>query len=139
MIEFRDENIRQKLLNAVQFNADGLVCAVAQDHESNEILMVAWMNREALDETLRDGQVVYFSRSRQALWRKGESSGQTQQLVDIRIDCDKDAVLLGILQTGVACHTGRRSCFSWAPLATCDWEAVEPVEIDPDALYGGNK
>ncbi|MEL0321847.1 MAG: phosphoribosyl-AMP cyclohydrolase [Gammaproteobacteria bacterium] len=139
MIEFKDENARQKLLNAVQFNADGLVCAIAQDHESKEILMVAWMNREALDETLREGQVVYFSRSRQALWRKGESSGQTQQLVDIRIDCDKDAVLLGILQTGVACHTGRRSCFSWAPLATGDWEAVEPVEIDPDALYGGNK
>jgi len=81
MIEFKDENARQKLLNAVQFNADGLVCAIAQDHESKEILMVAWMNREALDETLREGQVVYFSRSRQALWRKGESSGQTQQLV----------------------------------------------------------
>jgi phosphoribosyl-AMP cyclohydrolase len=139
MIEFRDENIRQKLLNAVQFNADGLVCAIAQDHESKEILMVAWMNREALDETLREGQVVYFSRSRQALWRKGESSGQTQQLVDIRIDCDKDAVLLGILQTGVACHTGRRSCFSWAPTMDGDWEPVEPVEIDPSTLYGGNQ
>ncbi len=139
MIEFKDENARQQLLNAVRFNADGLVCAIAQDHESKEILMVAWMNREALDETLREGQVVYYSRSRQALWRKGESSGQTQQLVDIRIDCDKDAVLLGILQTGVACHTGRRSCFSWAPLTTGDWEAVEPVEIDPNTLYGGNK
>ena len=138
MIEFKDENTRQRLLDAVRFNADGLVCAIAQDHDSKEILMVAWMNREALDETLNTGQVVYYSRSRQALWRKGESSGQTQQLVDIRIDCDKDAVLLGILQTGVACHTGRQSCFSWAPIETGDWEAVEPVEIDPNTLYGGN-
>jgi phosphoribosyl-AMP cyclohydrolase len=138
MIEFKDENARQQLLDAVRFNADGLVCAIAQDHQSKEILMVAWMNRESLDETLRKGQVVYYSRSRQALWRKGESSGQTQQLVDIRIDCDKDALLLGILQTGVACHTGRRSCFSWAPTTTGDWEAVEPVEIDPNTLYGGN-
>jgi phosphoribosyl-AMP cyclohydrolase len=139
MIEFKDEKARQQLLNAVRFNADGLVCAIAQDHESKDILMVAWMNREALDETLREGRVVYYSRSRQSLWRKGESSGQTQQLVDIRIDCDKDAVLLGILQTGVACHTGRRSCFSWAPKTTGDWEAVEPVEIDPNTLYGGNQ
>ena len=139
MIQFKDENARQQLLNAVRFNADGLVCAIAQDQESKDILMVAWMNREALDETLREGQVVYYSRSRQALWRKGESSGQIQQLVDIRIDCDKDAVLLGILQTGVACHTGRRSCFSWAPTMPGDWEAVEPVEIDPNTLYGGNK
>jgi phosphoribosyl-AMP cyclohydrolase len=138
MIEFKDENVRQQLLDAVRFNADGLVCAIAQDHQSKEILMVAWMNRESLDETLRKGQVVYYSRSRQALWRKGESSGQTQQLVDIRIDCDRDAVLLGILQTGVACHTGRRSCFSWAPTTTGGWEAVEPVEIDPNTLYGGN-
>jgi phosphoribosyl-AMP cyclohydrolase len=139
MIEFKDENARQQLLNAVRFNADGLVCAIAQDHESKDILMVAWMNREALDETLREGQVVYYSRSRKTLWRKGESSGQTQQLVDIRIDCDKDAVLLGILQTGVACHTGRRSCFSWAPTMDGDWEPVETVEIDPSTLYGGNQ
>lgn len=137
MIEFKDENARQQLLDAVRFNADGLVCAIAQDHQSKEILMVAWMNRESLDETLRKGQVVYYSRSRQSLWLKGESSGQTQQLVDIRIDCDKDAVLLGILQTGVACHTGRRSCFAWAPTTTGDWEAIEPVKIDPNTLYGG--
>ena len=97
--------------------------------------MVAWMNREALDETLKSGKVVYYSRSRQALWRKGESSGQTQQLVDLRIDCDKDAILLGILQTGVACHTGRASCFSWAPTDYGHWEAVEPVLIEPKTLY----
>jgi phosphoribosyl-AMP cyclohydrolase len=138
MIEIKNENARQQLLDAVRFNADGLVCAIAQDHQSKEILMVAWMNRESLDETLRKGQVVYYSRSRQSLWLKGESSGQTQQLVDIRIDCDKDALLLGILQTGVACHTGRRSCFAWAPTTTGDWEAIEPVKIDPNTLYGGN-
>ncbi|HAB78625.1 MAG TPA: phosphoribosyl-AMP cyclohydrolase, partial [Gammaproteobacteria bacterium] len=98
MMEFKDEFTRKQLLDAVNFNADGLICAIAQDHSTKNILMVAWMNREALDETLKSGQVVYYSRSRQALWRKGESSGQTQQLVDLRIDCDKDAILLGILQ-----------------------------------------
>ena len=138
MIEIKEENTRLRLLDAVNFNADGLVCAVAQDHQSKEVLMVAWMNREALNETLHRGQVVYYSRSRGNLWRKGESSGQTQQLVDIRIDCDKDTVLLGILQTGVACHTGRRSCLSWSPGSDGEWEAVEPVEVDPKTLYGGN-
>ncbi|MDG1157182.1 MAG: phosphoribosyl-AMP cyclohydrolase, partial [Litorivicinaceae bacterium] len=103
-MEFKDEFTREQLLNAVNFNADGLICAITQDHSTKNILMVAWMNREALNETLKSGQVVYYSRSRQALWRKGESSGQTQQLVDLRIDCDKDAIVLGILQTGVACH-----------------------------------
>ena len=106
-MEFKDEFTREQLLDALNFNADGLICAIAQDHSTKNILMVAWMNREALDETLKSGQVVYYSRSRQALWRKGESSGQTQQLVDLRIDCDKDAVLLGILQTGVASYGAR--------------------------------
>jgi len=136
MMEFKDEFTRKQLLDAVNFNANGLICAIAQDHSTKNILMVAWMNREALDETLKSGQVVYYSRSRQELWRKGESSGQTQQLVDLRIDCDKDAVLLGILQTGVACHTGRASCFSWAPTENGHWEAVEPVLIAPKTLYG---
>jgi phosphoribosyl-AMP cyclohydrolase len=100
--------------------------------------MLAWMNRDALNETLKTGQVVYYSRSRQCLWRKGESSGQTQQLKTIRMDCDKDALVLGILQQGVACHTGRRSCFSWAPVAGT-WTAVEAVETDPASLYGEKK
>ena len=138
MIKIKDENTRRQLLDAVNFNADGLVCAVAQDQQSKEVLMVAWMDREALNETLHQGQVVYYSRSRGKLWRKGESSGQTQQLVDIRIDCDKDTVLLGILQTGAACHTGRRSCFSWSSESTGEWEAVEPVEVDPKTLYGSD-
>lgn len=129
-MEFKDKFTREQLLDAVHFNADGLICAIAQDHSTKNVVMVAWMNREALDETLKTGQLVYYSRSRQALWRKGESSGQTQQLVDLRIDCDKDAVLLGILQAGVACHTGRASCFSWAPTENGHWEAVEPVLIE---------
>ena len=134
-MEFNDEFTREQLLDAVSFNAEGLICAIAQDNSTRNIVMVAWMNREALDETLKSGKVVYYSRSRQALWRKGESSGQTQQLVDLRIDCDKDAILLGILQTGVACHTGRASCFSWAPTDYGHWEAVEPVLIEPKTLY----
>ena len=138
MIKIKDENTRRQLLDAVNFNADGLVCAVAQDQQSKEVLMVAWMDREALNKTLHQGQVIYYSRSRGKLWRKGESSGQTQQLVDIRIDCDKDTVLLGVLQTGVACHTGRRSCFSWSLESNGEWEAVEPVEVDPKTLYGGD-
>jgi phosphoribosyl-AMP cyclohydrolase len=135
-MDFKDEFIREQMLNAVNFNADGLICAVAQDHSTKHLLMVAWMNREALDETLKSGQVVYYSRSRQTLWRKGESSGHTQELVDLRIDCDKDTILLGILQTGVACHTGRASCFSWAPTENGHWEAVEPALIEPKMLYG---
>ena len=135
-MEFKDKFTREQLLDAVHFNADGLICAIAQDHSTKNVVMVAWMNREALDETLKTGQLVYYSRSRQALWRKGESSGQTQQLVDLRIDCDKDAVLLGILQAGVACHTGRASCFSWAPTENGHWEAVEPVLTEPKTLYG---
>ena len=102
MIELESEGATQKLLDIVQFDGDGLICAIAQDCQSKEVLMVAWMNRAALEETLHSGEVVYYSRSRQVLWRKGESSGQTQKLINIRIDCDKDALLLGILQTGVA-------------------------------------
>ena len=139
MIKLEGEAATRKLLNIVQFDGDGLICAIAQDYQSKEVLMVAWMNRAALEETLHSGVVVYYSRSRQVLWRKGESSGQTQKLVDIRIDCDKDALLLSILQTGVACHTGRRSCFSWAPTSDGTWQAVESVIIDPDILYGGDK
>ena len=137
-MRIQDDNERQQLLDAVAFNQEGLIAAIAQDVESQAVLMMAWMNREALDETLKTGQVVYFSRSRECLWRKGESSGQTQQLKAIRIDCDKDALVLGILQEGVACHTGRRSCFSWAPDAG-SWQAVEPVVTDPESLYGENK
>ena len=138
-MEIKEKNHRTRLLNKVCFNADGLICAIAQDHITKTILMVAWMNREALDQTLETGNVVYYSRSRRALWRKGETSGQTQELIDMRIDCDRDAILLDVLQEGVACHTGRKSCFSWAPGSDGAWEPVEPVEIDPDVLYRGDQ
>ena len=121
-------------LAEIAFNGDGLVPAIAQQHDNGEVLMMAWMNAEAVAESLRTGRVCYFSRSRQALWRKGESSGQTQRLVDFRLDCDGDTVLLAVDQTGVACHTGRRRCFY--RLAKDDGLAiVEDVQIEPKELY----
>jgi phosphoribosyl-AMP cyclohydrolase len=98
-------------LQAVAFNSDGLVPAVAQDHTSGAVLMLAWMNRESLARTLETGQVTYWSRSRQALWRKGETSGHTQRLIEAWLDCDGDALLLKVEQTGAACHTGSPVCF----------------------------
>lgn len=126
----------ERLLAALRFDAQGLVAAVAQQHETGEVLMLAWMNRAAVAETLATGRATYFSRSRQALWRKGDTSGQVQRLVDLRLDCDGDAVLLLVDQTGVACHTGRRSCFSWG-LHDGQVAAVAPVLADPAALYPG--
>ncbi|MBT2371526.1 phosphoribosyl-AMP cyclohydrolase [Pseudomonas fluorescens] len=99
------------VLDALPWNSDGLIAAIAQQHGSGEVLMLAWMNRQALNETLATGQVCYWSRSRQQLWRKGETSGHRQQLVEARLDCDGDAVLLIVNQQGPACHTGRPSCF----------------------------
>src|SRR5580693_3309585 len=99
------------LLPALKFDRDGLVAAVAQQHDSGEVLMLAWMNRDAVAETLATGRVCYWSRSRQSLWRKGETSGHVQHLVELRVDCDGDAVLLLVEQTGPACHTGEHSCF----------------------------
>lgn len=94
-----------------KFNAEGLIAAIAQDAQSGQVLMLAWMNEDALRATLHTGRATYWSRSRQALWVKGETSGHTQEVVEIRIDCDQDAVLLKVRQTGGACHTGRSSCF----------------------------
>ena len=99
------------VLAALNFDANGLVAAVTQQHDTGEVLMLAWMNRDAVLETLATGRVCYWSRSRQALWRKGESSGHVQRLIELRVDCDGDAVLLRVDQTGAACHTGQRSCF----------------------------
>jgi phosphoribosyl-AMP cyclohydrolase len=98
-------------LDAICFNDKGLVPAIAQQHDSGEVLMMAWMDREAVAETMRTGRVCYWSRSRKALWRKGETSGHIQNLVDLRIDCDGDTLLLVVDQTGAACHTGRHNCF----------------------------
>ncbi|MEP1144750.1 MAG: phosphoribosyl-AMP cyclohydrolase [Henriciella sp.] len=94
-----------------KFNSDGLIAAIAQDAETNEILMLAWMNSEALSATLKSGRATYWSRSRQELWVKGETSGHTQAVVDVKVDCDQDAILLRVNQKGGACHTGRPSCF----------------------------
>ncbi len=124
------------LEQAVTFDAAGLVPAIAQQHDSGETLMLAWMNREALAETLATGRVCYWSRSRQALWRKGERSGQVQRLVELRVDCDGDTLLLRVAQTGVACHTGRRSCFYRALREDGGLEEILLVEVDPAALYG---
>lgn len=122
-------------LSAIVFNADGLVAAIAQAEGTGEVLMMAWMNREAVAETLATGRVCYYSRSRGKLWRKGESSGQVQHLVDLRVDCDGDTLLLIVRQEGVACHTGRRSCFYRAARTEGLVTIAEP-EVSPDALYG---
>ena len=95
----------------LRFNDAGLIPAIAQQHDSGEVLMLAWMNAESIAETLRQGRVVYWSRSRGEFWRKGDTSGHTQRLVEMRLDCDRDCLLLVVDQTGPACHTGRRSCF----------------------------
>jgi phosphoribosyl-AMP cyclohydrolase len=125
------------LWDTIRFDAAGLVPAIAQQHDTGEVLMLAWMNRDAVAETLATGRVCYFSRSRNRLWRKGESSGQVQHLVELRVDCDGDALLLLVDQTGVACHTGRRSCFF---RAVRDGELVEIAapSVDPATLYGAS-
>ncbi len=126
----------EQLLDEIDFNADGLIAAIAQQHDTGEVLMLSWMNRAAVTETLGTGEVHYFSRSRAELWRKGQSSGQTQKLVELRLDCDGDTLLLLVDQKGVACHTGRRNCFFRAPRAG-RLETIAKVEIDPKKLYPG--
>jgi len=122
-------------LNMVKWTDEGLVPAIAQDAQDGTILMVAWMNREALDLTAREGRAVYWSRSRRKLWRKGEESGHEQLVSEIRLDCDNDVVMLQVKQCGgIACHTGRRSCF-FQRLEGDRWVTVEPVLKDPDAIY----
>ncbi|MBV9735433.1 MAG: phosphoribosyl-AMP cyclohydrolase [Acidisphaera sp.] len=123
------------ILDAIRFDPAGLVPAVTQQHDTGEVLMLAYMNREAVAETLRTGRVCYFSRSRGALWRKGETSGQTQRLVEMRLDCDGDALLLLVEQHGVACHTGRRSCFYRAQRGEALVEIAAP-EVSAETLYG---
>jgi phosphoribosyl-AMP cyclohydrolase len=123
------------VLNALRFDADGLVPAIAQQHDTGEVLMMAWMNADAVRETLATGRVCYFSRSRRRLWRKGETSGQIQHLKELRVDCDGDTVLLLVHQHGVACHTGRRNCFFRAARDGSLVEIAAP-ELSPDALYG---
>lgn len=123
-------------LDAVKWNEAGLVPAVAQDAADGRILMVAWMNREALKLTAQQGSAVYWSRSRKKLWHKGEESGHLQTVSEIRLDCDNDVVVLQVEQHGgIACHTGRRSCF-FQRFEDGDWVTVEPVLKDPESIYG---
>ncbi|NHO17373.1 phosphoribosyl-AMP cyclohydrolase [Acetobacter oeni] len=129
------QEIVEHELSRLRFDAAGLVCGIAQQYDSGEVLMVAWLNREALKETLLTGLVCYYSRSRKSLWRKGETSGQVQRLVEARLDCDGDAVLLLVDQTGVACHTGRRSCF-YRRFSPNGLETISDPVIAPEALYG---
>lgn len=125
-------------LDEIHWNSDGLVPAVAQDAESGEVLMLAWMSRESLARTLDEGEAVYWSRSRGRLWKKGERSGHVQRVIEIRLDCDADALLLKVDQRGgIACHTGRRRCF-FKLLRDGNWESVDPVLEDPQTIYGEN-
>lgn len=124
----------ERLFEAIRFGGDGLVPAIAQQHDTGEVLMLAWMNREAVRTTLAEGRVCYWSRSRGRLWRKGETSGQIQILREMRLDCDGDALLLRVDQRGVACHTGRRSCFFRAATEG-EWAVIAAPEVAPETLY----
>ena len=123
-------------LNEVPWNEQGLIPVVTQDAASGRVLTVTWMNREALAETAKSGEAVYWSRSRQKLWRKGEESGHLQRVVEVRLDCDSDAILLRVEQAGgIACHTGRASCF-FRKLENGRWLSTDPVLKDPKLIYG---
>jgi phosphoribosyl-AMP cyclohydrolase len=122
-------------LDEVKWDASGLVPAIAQDYKTGKVLMVAWMNREALQQTNDTKQAVYWSRSRNKLWRKGEESGHTQRIHEIRVDCDEDVILLSVEQIGgIACHTGRHNCF-FKKLENGNWKIVEPVIKNPEDIY----
>ncbi len=124
----------ERALGEIRFDRDGLVPAIAQQHDTGEILMVAWMNRAAVRATLSEGRACYWSRSRARLWRKGETSGQVQEIREVRLDCDGDTVLLLVDQLGVACHTGRRSCFFRAWRGD-RWAVIAAPQIAPEILY----
>ena len=122
-------------IDKLKWNSDGLVPAIAQDYQTGEVLMLAWMNREALQQSCEQGRAVYWSRSRQKLWFKGEESGHVQQLHEIRVDCDADVVLMQVEQIGgIACHTGRRRCF-FRVLKDGEWHIDEEIIKNPDEIY----
>lgn len=125
----------EALIPAIRFDANGLVPVIAQQHDSGEVLMMAWMNEAAVRETLETGRVCYWSRSRAKPWRKGETSGQVQRLVELRLDCDGDTILALVDQAGVACHTGRRNCFFRAARDGALVEIAAP-QVAPETLYG---
>lgn len=125
----------QQWLNEIKWNDQGLIPAIAQDHLTGEVLMVAWMNKQALELTVKEQRAIYWSRSRSRLWRKGEESGHVQVLHELRLDCDGDVLLLKVAQQGgIACHTGRRSCF-YRKLESHGWEVTDSVIKNPDQIY----
>ena len=127
--------VKTSWLDQIKWDKDGLVPVIAQEASSGRVLMFAWMNREALAATVASGEAVYWSRSRRKLWKKGEESGHTQKVSELRLDCDEDVVLLAIEQVGgIACHTGRYSCF-FRKYADDDWIATDPVIKNPDEIY----
>jgi len=126
----------ESFVAAIAFDAQGLVPAIAQQHDSGEVLMMAWMDRNAVIETMRTGRACYWSRSRQAPWRKGDTSGHIQTLIDLRVDCDGDTLLVEVEQTGVACHTGRHNCFFRA-IRDGKLETIAPVLVDMDQQADG--
>ncbi|MFA7555245.1 MAG: phosphoribosyl-AMP cyclohydrolase [Spongiibacteraceae bacterium] len=127
--------LEQDFLAQLRWNSDGLIPAIAQDYQTNEILMMAWMNPESLALTVAEQRAIYWSRSRQKLWRKGEESGHVQTIKEIRLDCDEDVIILKVAQLGgIACHTGRRSCF-YRRLDNGVWQTVEQVIKDPNDIY----
>jgi phosphoribosyl-AMP cyclohydrolase len=132
-------NVKAKWLNKVKWDEHGLVPVIAQEVGSNDVLMFAWMNREALARTVELGEAVYWSRSRKKLWHKGEESGHVQKVHEVRLDCDEDVVLLKVEQVeGIACHTGRHSCFFQKFEGSArdgDWIGVDPVLKDPEKIY----
>ena len=130
-----DVFMNQTLLRQIKWDTSGLVPAIAQEHDSGKVLMVAWMNREALAATIAEGRAVYYSRSRKKLWRKGEESGHVQKLKELRLDCDGDVVLMQVEQIGgIACHTGRHNCF-YRRLEQDEWREVDPVLKNPNEIY----
>jgi len=129
------DTVADQLLAETKFDPQCLVPAIAQQHDTGEVLMMAWMNADAIRETLSSGRVCYWSRSRAALWKKGETSGQIQALKELRVDCDGDTILVLVDQTGVACHTGRRNCF-YRAVRDGAFVEIADVETDPAALYG---
>ena len=124
-------------LDEIKWDSDCLIPDIAQDYKTNKVLMVAWLNRESLELTVKEQRAIYWSRSRQKLWRKGEESGHIQQLHEVRLDCDADVIILRVEQIGdIACHTGRHSCF-YRVLTDGQWQVVEPVIKNPHDIYQG--
>jgi len=128
-------DMSKQWLTQLKWDANGLIPAIAQDYQTGEILMVAWMNAEALELTAKEQRAIYWSRSRQKLWRKGEESGHVQKLHELRTDCDADVIMMKVEQLGgIACHTGRKSCF-YSVLENDEWVPVDPVLKDPEQIY----